>query len=299
MRLGFIGLGHMGRAMAGRLVQAGHQVTVYNRSPEKAEALRALGATIATRVADACEEADVVMTMVSDDVAIENIVFAEDGILNHLDEGAIHLSSSTISVAMARRLAANHECMGQRFIAAPVLGRPEAAEQGQLFVLAAGPRFVIDELAPVLGAIGQSTSVVGEEPELALVVKLACNFLTATVIEALGEAMALVAKAGIEPHDFVNVVTSTLFGASAYKTYGQLIADRRFEPAEFAASLGEKDIRLALAAAEDLRVPMPIASLLRDRFLALMARNGGRLDWSAIGGLSAYDAGIGADPRSP
>jgi 3-hydroxyisobutyrate dehydrogenase-like beta-hydroxyacid dehydrogenase len=230
--------------------------------------------------------------MVSDDPAVESVVFGNDGILRHLPRDGIHISSSTISVGMARRLAAAHEDAGQRFVAAAVLGRPEAAEAGQLFVLAGGSRPAIDAVAPVLDAVGQRTFVVSERPELALLVKVGCNFLTASVIESLGEALALMQKGGLDPKRFLEVVTSTLFDSPAYRTYGELIANRRFEPVEFDAALGEKDIRLALAAAEELRVPMPIASLLRDRFLRLLARDGERLDWSALGGLAAQDAGM-------
>ncbi len=281
----------MGHNMASRLLALGHELTVFDRTPEKAEALREGGAKVASSVSDVCQ-ADAVITMVSDDPAIERIVFGAGGVLSSLPMAAIHISSSTISIGMAKRLAAAHHNAGQRFVAAAVLGRPEAAQAGQLFVLAAGGRPAIDAVAPVLDAIGQRTFVVSEHPELALLVKLCCNFLIASVIESLGEAMALVQKAGLDQQRFLDVITSTLFDAPAYKTYGELIASRRFEPAEFSAALGEKDIRLGLAFAEELRVPMPIASLLRDRFLRLLARDGERLDWSALGGLSALDAGM-------
>lgn len=291
MKLGFIGLGHMGQAMASRLLAAGHQLVVFNRSPEKAEPLGAKGATIATRVADACDS-DAVITMVSDDAAVEQLVFGDDGVLRHLPTASIHISSSTISVGMASRLAHAHAGAGQRFVAAPVLGRPEAAIEGNLFVLAAGNPSLLECVEPVFRAIGQRTFVVSDEPEHALLVKLGCNFLIASVIESLGEAMALVEKGGLDPHRFMALVTASLFDAPAYRTYGELIADRRFEPAQFAATLGEKDIRLALAAAEGLRVPMPVASLLHDRFLRLLAKDGENVDWSAIGGLAARDAGV-------
>jgi 3-hydroxyisobutyrate dehydrogenase-like beta-hydroxyacid dehydrogenase len=185
----------------------------------------------------------------------------------------------------------DHVAAGQSFVAAPVFGRPEVAEAGQLFVVAAGDPASVMLAGPVFEAIGQRTFVVSEEPKAANLVKLSGNFLIASVIEALGEAMALVNKQGIDRKAYLEILTSTLFNAPIYKTYGGLIAERRFEPAGFAAPLGQKDIRLALAAAESLRVPMPIASLLRDRLLALLAQGGEHLDWSAIGALSAWDAG--------
>ena len=213
-------------------------------------------------------------------------------VLATLPKGAIHVSSSTISVALAERLTAEHSKRGQQFISAPVFGRPEAAAETKLFILPAGPRSAIEVAAPLFQAVAQKTIIVSDMPKAANLVKLSGNFLITSVIEALGEAMALVRKLGIDSHQYVDILTSTLFGAPVYKTYGKLIADGKFEPAGFAATLGEKDIRLTLAAGESLRVPLPIASLVRDRFLTLLANGGDTLDWSAIGGLPARDAGL-------
>lgn len=290
MHVGFIGIGRMGAAMARRLLRAGHRVTVYNRTADKADALRGDGAVVAASVAEACR-AEAVVTMLADDGAVEAIVFGPAGMLASLPAGALHISSSTISVALAQRLAAAHQQAGQRFVSAPVFGRPDAAEAGRLFAIAAGVQSDVDCAAPVLDAFSQKRFYVAEQPETANVVKLSGNFLIASMIEALGEALALVEKSGVAPRTFVDIITSTLFDAPVYRTYGALLAEQRFEPAGFAAPLGLKDVRLALAAAEDLRVPMPLASLLRDRFLALLAQGGERLDWSAIGRLAAADAG--------
>jgi 3-hydroxyisobutyrate dehydrogenase-like beta-hydroxyacid dehydrogenase len=293
MKVGFIGLGHMGRGMAANLLKAGHEVTVYNRTPAKAEALAALGAKIADEVADACHGA-AVMTMLANDQAVEDVVFGYGGVLAHLPKGAIHISSSTISVGLAERLTAAHAGQGRGFISAPVFGRPDVAAAGQLMVIAAGASGAIDEATPLLDAIGRKTSIVSEIPATANLVKLSGNFLLASVIESLGEAMALISRGGIDRRRYLEILTSTLFDVPAYKTYGGMIAEGRFEPAGFAAPLGQKDIRLTLAAADELGVPMPLASLLRDRFLTLMAHGGERLDWSAVGGLAAVDAG---EPR--
>jgi 3-hydroxyisobutyrate dehydrogenase-like beta-hydroxyacid dehydrogenase len=289
--VGFIGLGNMGSAMATRLLEAGFDVTVYNRSPGKAEALAARGATVATTVAQACA-GDVVITMLANDDALDAVVTGEDGVLATLREGATHVSSSTISAALSKRLTAAHGAAGQQFITATVLGRPEAAAAGKLFVLAAGPAEAVDPLMPVLDALGQRTFRVSEVAAVGNVVKLSANFLLANVIESLGEAVALVSKAGVDRRDYIDIITSTLFSAPAYETYGGLIAREEFEPAGFAARLGIKDIRLVLAAAEELQVPLPIASLLRDRFLTLLAAGGGDLDWSAISTLAQRDAGL-------
>jgi 3-hydroxyisobutyrate dehydrogenase-like beta-hydroxyacid dehydrogenase len=289
--VGFIGLGNMGSAMATRLLEAGFDVTLYNRSPGKADALAARGATVAATVAQACA-GDVVITMLANDDAVDAIVTGEGGVLASLREGATHISSSTISAALSKRLTAEHAAAGRQYMTATVLGRPEAVVAGKLFVLAAGPAQVVDPLMPMLDALGQRTFRVSDVAAVGNVVKLSANFLLANVIESLGEAVALVSKAGVDRRDYIDIITSTLFSAPAYETYGGLIAREEFEPAGFAARLGIKDIRLVLAAAEELQVPLPIASLLRDRFLALLASGGGDLDWSAISTLAQRDAGL-------
>jgi 3-hydroxyisobutyrate dehydrogenase-like beta-hydroxyacid dehydrogenase len=291
MKVGFIGLGRMGAGMAANLLKAGHEVTVYNRTRAKADALVAKGGRVAIDIADACKS-DAVFTMLANDEAAEDVTLAPGGIRECLAPGAIHISSSTISISLSERLARAHAESGQRYIAAPVFGRPDLAEAGNLFVIAAGAPDAVATTAPLLDAIGQRTFVVSETPKAANLVKLSGNFLIASVIEALGEALALLGKGGVDKRAFLDILTSTLFGGPVYKTYGALIADEKFEPAGFAAPLGYKDIGLALAAAENLRVPLPLASLLHDRFLTLLANGGERLDWSAIGGLTAKDAGM-------
>ncbi|MBB3457834.1 3-hydroxyisobutyrate dehydrogenase-like beta-hydroxyacid dehydrogenase [Rhizobium sp. BK313] len=291
MKIGFIGLGQMGSAMAANLLKAGHDVTVYNRSRDKAEALVGEGAKIAATVAEACG-GEAVFTMLANDDALSAVVHGDGGLLASLGKGAIHISSSTISVALSERLTKEHAAVGQRFVSAPVFGRPEAAAAAKLFVAAAGEPGAIEAVTPLFEAIGQRTFVLGEEPKSANLVKLSGNFLIASVIESLGEAMALVEKGGVDRHQYLDLLTSTLFSAPVYKTYGGLIADRKFKPAGFAAPLGQKDIRLALAAGEALNVPLPLASLLRDRFLTLLAHGGEDLDWSAVGALAAKDAGL-------
>jgi 3-hydroxyisobutyrate dehydrogenase-like beta-hydroxyacid dehydrogenase len=276
--------------MAANLLKAGHEVTAYNRSQDQVAALADAGAQRATTVAEACG-GDIVISMLANDEAVEAVTFGDDGILASLTAGAIHVSSSTISVALAERLTAAHAEAGQGFVAAPVFGRPEAAAAAKLFVVAAGEPAVLQAISDVFDAIGQRTFTVAEDPKAASLVKLSGNFLIATVIESLGEAMALVHKAGVDKEEYLELLTSTLFGAPIYKTYGGLIARDEFEPAGFAAALGSKDVRLVLTAGEALQVPLPIASLLRDRFLTLLANGGAELDWSAVGGLAAWEAG--------
>ena len=290
MKVGFIGLGHMGIGMAANLLRAGHEVTVYNRTPGKAQGLVAQGARAAAGVADACG-GDAVVTMLADDGAVEGAVFGEKGVIGSLGKGAIHVSMSTISVALSERLSEAHANAGQRFVAAPVFGRPEMAAAAKLFIVAAGAPDAIDACLPLFEAMGQKTFPIGNQPKAANLVKLSGNFLSASVIEALGEALALVGKAGVDRRRYLDLLTSTLFTAPVYRTYGGLIAEGRFEPPGFAAPLGHKDIRLTLAAAETLRVPMLFAAVLHDRFLTLLAHGGETLDWSAIGQLAAKDAG--------
>jgi 3-hydroxyisobutyrate dehydrogenase-like beta-hydroxyacid dehydrogenase len=287
MRIGFIGLGNMGAGMAGNLLGAGHDLTVYNRSRDKAAGLVDRGAHLADDVAGA-SAADVVFSMLADDRAVESVT---EQIVGALPAGGTHVSSSTISVELAQRLAARHAEAGQRFVTAPVFGRPEAAAAAKLFVVAAGAPEAVEPLQPLFDAIGQRTFVVGTDPTAASLVKLSGNFLIASVIESLGEAMALVHKAGVDKQQYLELLTSTLFNAPVYHTYGGLLAREEFEPAGFAAPLGLKDVRLVLAAGEGLQVPLPLASLLRDRFLTLLAQGGAHLDWAALGSLAAWEAG--------
>jgi 3-hydroxyisobutyrate dehydrogenase-like beta-hydroxyacid dehydrogenase len=290
MDIGFIGLGNMGSGMAANLLKAGHGVAAYNRSQDKVDALAAQGARRAHTVAEACG-GEAVISMLANDAAVEAVTFGADGIIANLAKGAVHVSSSTISVALAERLVAAHAEAGQRFVAAPVFGRPQAAEAAKLFVVAAGDPAAVQAVSPLFDAIGQRSFVVSDDPTAASLIKLSGNFLIASVIESLGEAMALVGKAGVDKQQYLEILTSTLFGAPVYQTYGGLIAREEFEPAGFAATLGFKDVGLVLAAGEELRVPLPLASLLRDRFLTLLATGGEHLDWSAVGALSAWEAG--------
>lgn len=291
MRIGFIGLGRMGAGMASRLCQAGHQVTVYNRSAQRMQPLLDIGARAANTIAEACA-ADVVFTMLADDRALEEVATGPSGMLTHLAQDAIHVSCSTVSVTLSARLADEHGHRRQGYVAAPVFGRPDAAVSGKLFMVAAGKQEFVDRVMPLFEVLGQRTFVVSDAPEKANLVKLSGNFMIATVIEALGEAMSLVEKGGVDRHQYLELLTSTLFNVPIYKNYGGMIANRNFEPAGFAAHLGQKDMRLVLLAAETLQVPLPFANILRDRFLNLAAHGGGNLDWSAIGSLAAKDGAL-------
>jgi 3-hydroxyisobutyrate dehydrogenase-like beta-hydroxyacid dehydrogenase len=297
MRVGFIGLGHMGHGMALSLLKAGHEVTVYNRTRAKAEELAGSGARVADSIAEACRGV-VVFTMLANDEAVESVVFSEAGILSSLGLGAMHISSSTISVDLSERLTEAHSKAAQRYVAATVLGRPDRAAAGELTVIVAGPPDAVAEAKPLFEAIGQSTTAFGDRPSAANLVKLSANFLFATVFESLGEAIALIDRGRVDKQHYVDFLNSTMFGSPAYKIYGALVAADEEPPVGFAAPLGFKDIRLAIAAAEKLRVPMPFASVLHDRFVELLATRGENHDWSAVGRMAFRDAGepVGAEP---
>src|SRR5574337_234457 len=252
MNVGLIGLGQMGAAMAQNLIKAGHRVAVYNRTRAKAEALAAAGGIAAATVGEACGN-EAVITMLSDDDAVTEAVFADGAMLANLPRGAVHVSMSTISAALSERLTEAHRKAGQAYVAAPVFGRPEAAASAKLFIVAAGEEDTISRLKPLFDAMGQKTFVVGSKPSEANVVKLSGNFLLASIIESLGEAFALIRKSGIDPHRYSDILGSTLLSAPVYKTYVGLIADAKYEPAGFKMSRGLKDVRLALAAADSLR----------------------------------------------
>ena len=289
MKLAFIGAGNMGSAMARNLLRAGHQVTVYNRTRAHAEPLRDDGAALADSPADAARGADAVITMLADDAAVEQTA---QGFLETLASGALHLGMSTISVACSKRLAEQHAARGQVYVAAPVFGRPVAAAAAKLWIVAAGPPESVARCQSLFDALGRGTSVVGVDPWVANAVKLSGNFLIAAALESLGEAFALVRKSGVDAGQFLEIVNSALFNSPLYAGYGAAVANEQFEPAGFKLRLGFKDLRLLQEAAESAAVPMPLAGILRDRFLAAIARGEGDLDWAAIARIAAVQAGL-------
>ena len=291
MHLAFIGLGKMGVGMAHNLLRAGHTLSVYNRSREKAVPLAAEGARVASSPADACKNVDAVMTMVADDPALEQIVFGDNGIAAAMPAGCIHLSHSTISTALARKLAAEHAQRKQGYLSVPVVGRPEAAEAKKLVVLAAGPTDQIDRCRPLFDALGRATFIVGTEAWQANVTKLCGNFLLVSMIEVFGEAFATLRKAGVAPQAYVEIM-DTLLGSAIITNYGKAIANETFEPAGFALKLGLKDVRLMQAAAEECQSPMPLASLVHDHLLSAMAQGQGEMDWSSMAKVLAKGAGL-------
>jgi 3-hydroxyisobutyrate dehydrogenase-like beta-hydroxyacid dehydrogenase len=280
MDIGVVGLGRMGGVIALNLALAGHQVTVWNRTPSRAQSLIAAGARLAESPRDAAT-GDIVISMLADDRAVEAVVFGELGILA---AGArpIHVSMSTISVDMAERLTAAHAEAGSRFVSAPVFGRPAAAMAGSLSILAAGSTAAVEACAPIFSAIGQRVFCLGETPSAANLVKLCGNFMILAAVEAMGEAMTLVGKADIAAEALFDVLTEALFPSPVYETYGQILVDAAYKPAGFAAPLALKDMNLVAAAANRWRTPMPLLDLVRNHLLEAIAQFGEDVDASAI-----------------
>jgi 3-hydroxyisobutyrate dehydrogenase-like beta-hydroxyacid dehydrogenase len=292
MQIGFIGLGQMGAAIAANLVRAGHDVAVWNRSVAKAEPLVQSGASLMATPKAAAANRAVVFTMLADDAALAAVLDGDDGLMAGLSADAVHVSMSTIAVASAERIAATHRARGQRFLCAPVFGRPAAAAAGKLFVAAAGDPADLKTVTPPLEAISQRVFYLGATPSSASLVKLCGNFMILAAIEALGEAMALAEKGGVAKQHLLEVLTGTLFDSPVYRTYGEILIEGRFKPAGFAAPLGLKDMRLVGQSAETLRVPMPLLSLLRDHLLQTIALEGEDVDWSAIAQVIKKNAGL-------
>ena len=281
MKVGFIGLGIMGAPMALNIRKRGHALTVYNRTPDKARPLVEAGAT-AVPSPQEIGDVDVLITCVADGPAEDAVVFAS-GLIDRLPRDCVHASCTTLGVDSARKLAAEHGKRGRMFVAAPVLGRAvDMAPAGKLFVIAAGPAEALARCEPLFAAVGQRTFVFGTEPATAVAVKLAVNFMGLSNIEAMGEAFALTGQYGVKRSDFYEFLTNTLFSTPLYKSYGKLIEQDSFTPANFAVPLGLKDIKLAIDAAERVNLALPAASVVRDHLVQAIAQGYREEDWSVI-----------------
>jgi 3-hydroxyisobutyrate dehydrogenase-like beta-hydroxyacid dehydrogenase len=297
--IGFVGLGHMGTAMAANLTAAGRRVIAYVRRPDQIGKLAAPGLRPTTDIVDLLD-CEVVINMLPDDAAVREIVFGRkdlglDGLAAGMMPGAIHLSMSTISTATASLVASEHARNGQGYVAAPVFGNPDAARARQLFIVAAGVPADVERCQPIFDILGQRTFVIGADPGDANLVKLLGNMMSATALEMLAEVVAVVRKRGLDPLPFIDVMTSTLFGGRVHKIYGDKIARQTYAPG-FVLPLVLKDVRLALAEAENAGVPMPSVGVVRDRLITGIARGYGELDWTALGLIAAEEAGLYAVP---
>jgi 3-hydroxyisobutyrate dehydrogenase-like beta-hydroxyacid dehydrogenase len=299
--IGFVGLGRMGAAMAANLAAEGRHVIAYVRRPDQKGKLEALGLSPTTDIGDLLH-CEVIISMLPDDDAVREIVFGRgniglDGLAAGLNSGAIHLSMSTISTATAALLASEHARNGQGYVAAPVFGNPDAARARQLFIVAAGAPADIERCRPILDSLGQRTFAIGADPGDANLVKLLGNMMSATALEMLGEVVAVIRKRGMDPEPFIDIMTSTMFGGRAHKIYGDKIARQTYAPG-FVLPLVLKDVRLALAEAENAGVPMPSVGVVRDRLITGIARGYGDLDWTSLGLIAAEEAGLYAVPAT-
>jgi len=290
MKIGFIGLGAMGAGIAGSLLRAGHEVTVWNRSPEPVAALVAQGARAAHAPSDALK-GDVAFSMLANDAALHEVGL-DGAALDAAAKGLVHCNMATVSLDMARAMTAAHAARGLGYVAAPVFGRPNVAAQGQLLVVAAGAADALEKLKPLLGAVGRRVEIVGDRPEQANLFKIAGNFMIVSVVETLGEAFAMLRKGGVDHARFQEVMASSLFAAPLYQGYGKLIVDEAFDPPGFRLVLGLKDVNLARSAAAELGSFMPLGDLMRDTLEAAIADGLGEKDLTAATALIARKSGL-------
>jgi 3-hydroxyisobutyrate dehydrogenase-like beta-hydroxyacid dehydrogenase len=292
--IGFIGLGGMGSPIAANLIRAGYRVRVFNRTPDKAAPLVALGAMATASPDQVVEPGGVVLSMVADDAALESLCTQSPSFIEKLGPNGVHISVSTVSPATVRRLAGHHAKFGVTLVSSPVFGRPEAAAAARLWVCLGGPAVAKTRALPILKAISQGIFDFGEDPAAANVIKLCGNFLIASALESLAEATVLAEKNGVPGAQFAEMMGKTLFACPVYQNYSKQIAEKRFEPAGFRLALGLKDINLVLQTAASVAMPMPVASLLRDRWIESVAKGREGMDWSAIALAVAEDAGFPA-----
>jgi 3-hydroxyisobutyrate dehydrogenase-like beta-hydroxyacid dehydrogenase len=292
MKVGFIGVGRMGQAMARRILEAGHEIAVYNRTPDKTRALAAAGASVVGSIAEAAGYGEAVYTMLADDAALDDVARQKDGLLQSLPKGGIHICAGTHGVGIIRKLASAHADAGQALVAAPMLGRPEAVAAGQAGIVVAGPPRTLDRCRPLFAAIGRRTFEAGADPVAAAAIKVANNFVLGCAIEAMGEGFSLVRKHGVAPEVFHEVMTDGLFAAPAYKVYGRIIVDETYDRVGQMAVLGLKDANLALAAGEAVGVPLPSGNVWRDRLVGAIAHGDGGKDWAVMALEQARASGL-------
>jgi 3-hydroxyisobutyrate dehydrogenase-like beta-hydroxyacid dehydrogenase len=291
MKVGFIGTGRMGGAMVRRLLEAKHDVGVYNRTPEKAKPLADAGAKIVGSVADAARFGDVIYTMLADDTALEDVV-SRQGLLDALPKGGIHVCAGTHGIPVIRKIKEAHANKGQTMIAAPMMGRPELVTAGTAGVFASGPAAAMARCKPLFDALGRKTFAGGDDPEAATAMKIANNFVLGCAMEAMGEGFALTRKYGVDTSVFYDVMTDGLFNCSAYKVYGKIMVDESYAKVGQMAVLGLKDANLALEAGGLKGVPLPSGNVWRDRLVGAVAHGDGDKDWAVMALEQARASGL-------
>ena len=292
-----VGLGAMGRPIARNLMGAGFDVTVWNRSPEAVAELVAEGATGAKTVAEAFQSG-VVLSMLADDSAVSAAIL-DPAVLASVPTGTVHVNMATVSVGLAKRAAALHAEYGIGYIAAPVFGRVSVAQAGQLNIIAGGDSSLLERVQPFLDVIGARTWPQGERPEQANIVKIIGNYLILAAIQSLGEAITLGERSGVDGSQLVELLTSTIFPGPVYSSYGNLVATRQYEPAGFTTTLGLKDLRLALDAADSVDLDLPFGGVLRSVLAQALANGQGEMDWASIAELVRSGQSGEGSPETP
>jgi 3-hydroxyisobutyrate dehydrogenase-like beta-hydroxyacid dehydrogenase len=292
MKVGFIGLGRMGQAMARRMLDVGHELAVYNRTPEKLRTLSQTGAKIVGSIAEAAQYGEAVFTILADDDALKDVAEQDGGLLCSLPKGHIHICAGTHSVAIIQTLNAAHAAAGQVMLATPMLGRPEMVASGQAGIVIGGPTESLDRCRPLFDAVGRRVFEAGSDPAAAAAIKIANNFVLGCAIEAMGEGFSLVRKYGVVPDVFYDVMTDGMFASAAYKIYGKIIAEQRYLPAGQRAILGLKDANLALAAGGAVGVPLPSGNVWRDRLVGAIAHGEAEYDWAVMALDQARASGL-------
>lgn len=286
-----VGLGQMGGAIARKLLGSGVDLVVLDHNPERSAHFAGTTAGIAGMLNELAD-VDVVVTALPNDEAVTSVVFGIDGLIDVLKTDAVHISMSTVSPRLSRKMAEEHAHAGQCYVAAPVLGDPDLAASGNLFILASGETATIERVMSLLSCVGKRIFNLGENAATANLIKLAANVLTAQTLQAFGEVAALLRKQGLNTETAFEVLTNSLFDGLVHKTYGARIVRQQYSSVGLKASLATKDLRLALATAEESGAPMPTTSFVHDRLVALTARGWPELDWSALGALAAMEAGL-------
>jgi 3-hydroxyisobutyrate dehydrogenase-like beta-hydroxyacid dehydrogenase len=290
MKIGFIGLGNMGEAIAKRLIDAGHELRVWNRTPDRARQLAQQGAQVASDPKQTIEPGGVLISSLANDQALEQVIDHE--LLQQLGKGGVHISTSTVSPTIAKKMTELHAQFGVAYLAAPVLGRPDIAAAGKLSIFLAGSPQAKEKITPILQAFSQRIFDLGNDPPTANVLKLICNFLLASNLEAIAEALALGQKNGLDRNNIAEIFSQTLLSGSPIANYAKQIAKGKFEPVLFKLALGLKDINLVLSTATASKTPMPLASLLHDRLTAAVAKDRGNMDWSGLAAEVFEAAGL-------
>ncbi|MFT8731711.1 MAG: NAD(P)-dependent oxidoreductase [Acetobacter fabarum] len=292
MKIGFVGLGAMGHPMARRLLAAGHQLCVYNRTAAKAADFAALGAIVGETPAMVAHDADIVFSMLLDDATTEQATFGKNGIAEGLLPNAVHVCCSTISLEQARRLRDGHAERGQTYVSANVLGRPPAAEAGALFVMAAGKSAVLDYLEPALQCFGPHIFRVGDDPLQANLAKLSLNFMIYSTIEQMAEVFALNEKAGTDPCKIFEIMTGSFYNAPVHKNYGKLMVDHAYDTPGAPVTLGLKDVGMFMDAGGDYGVPLPYAAIVRDRLLSAVSAGDADRDFVVLQERVRQESGL-------